>query len=611
MGQALQTPVTSTVTKREVHSAFRVGLAEMNGWRASMEDAHIIHMRDDWGFFGVFDGHGGDACSAFIAKRLTEELVEHGEPEDNAVMRQHCFRLDTEFLESGQPSGSTGTFVIIKPPAEAGGKYLLRVGNIGDSRVLLGRADGTIVAGEGTDSGLTTDHKPDYASERERIERCGGHVAFTNGVARVNGDLAVSRAFGDGEYKKTGGPAQEDHPVSVDPEFFTAECDATDFVMLVCDGISEGDFPNPEVIKLAADKLKSTGDPAAASVEVCFEAIKCGSKDNLSCMIVLLGGGEFSGLSLDNPAKMELLPGPFAAPQHANFKKAYTAMATHAGKNCPASMELRYNAVQDRLEAVTRDEAEAGPAPVWMPKTTDELRTELAKFGDGPPEALARGSDERTAWFSEWLDEEERKGEANSGGAGGLGGLGAGGLNGLTQQQLFELVQQNPRVLNAISGGQGAAGAAPGQQERMAHVASTDALRPLIESHPALKWDDRFAELGGTKVVVQQDDESDGTSQIRSSVGRGFSAWLPTAALRDYIVRVAPVDVLGPAIEEHPGLRWEERRLEMCGKEGTVLQIDNHDDTGKVSFPAPLSCSAWFPLATLAEVEPPAGEEAE
>ena len=38
------------------------------------------------------------------------------------------------------------------------------------------------------------------------------------GVARVNGDLAVSRAFGDAQHKTTGGPSPEDHPVSAAPE---------------------------------------------------------------------------------------------------------------------------------------------------------------------------------------------------------------------------------------------------------------------------------------------------------------------------------------------------------------------------------------------------------
>eukprot|EP00913_Durusdinium_trenchii_P001097 g1005.t1 len=65
------------------------------------------------------------------------------------------------------------------------------VGNIGDSRVLLGKADGSIVEGPGTDGGLTTDHKPDHPAEVERIKRTGGHVESIMGVARVNGDLAV------------------------------------------------------------------------------------------------------------------------------------------------------------------------------------------------------------------------------------------------------------------------------------------------------------------------------------------------------------------------------------------------------------------------------------
>ena len=37
-------------------------------------------------------------------------------------------------------------------------------------------------------------------------------------MARVNGDLAVSRAFGDAQHKTTGGPSPEDHPVSAAPE---------------------------------------------------------------------------------------------------------------------------------------------------------------------------------------------------------------------------------------------------------------------------------------------------------------------------------------------------------------------------------------------------------
>ena len=51
-----------------------------------MEDAHVLHAQDTWGFLGIFDGHGGDQCSLFIARRFNDELAKTGMPEsDKAV----------------------------------------------------------------------------------------------------------------------------------------------------------------------------------------------------------------------------------------------------------------------------------------------------------------------------------------------------------------------------------------------------------------------------------------------------------------------------------------------------------------------------------------------
>merc|ERR1719288_205798 len=108
------------------------------------------------------------------------------------------------------------------------------------------------------------------------------------GVSRVNGDLAVSRAFGDAQYKETGGPAQEDHPVTAAPDLISLDCGASDFLILVCDGISECNFPNREVVELAAEEIRSSEkagavDPGSAAAAVCRKALERGSKDNLSC----------------------------------------------------------------------------------------------------------------------------------------------------------------------------------------------------------------------------------------------------------------------------------------------------------------------------------------
>lgn len=57
---------------------------------------------------------------------------------------------------------------------------------------------------------LTFKHKPSNPEERKRIESLGGTVVF----GRLFGDLAVSRAFGDRDYKK---PVWEVDYVSCDP----------------------------------------------------------------------------------------------------------------------------------------------------------------------------------------------------------------------------------------------------------------------------------------------------------------------------------------------------------------------------------------------------------
>mmetsp|Transcript_25248 Transcript_25248/g.40425 ORF Transcript_25248/g.40425 Transcript_25248/m.40425 type:complete len:612 (+) Transcript_25248:99-1934(+) len=609
MGQGLPKAVTSVVCKRINSTSFRIGFAEMNGWRPSMEDAHVIFPEETWGFFGVFDGHGGDQCSAFIAKRINEELVANGAPEDDAGLIALALRLDQEFLDSQTPSGSTGTFVIVKTPSQPGGQYKLRVGNIGDSRVILGHADGTIFKGPGTDFGLTTDHKPDLGSERERIERCGGTVQDVMGVSRVNGDLAVSRAFGDSQHKLTGGPSQEDHPVSASPELDHFECGPTDFLLLVCDGISEGSFPNPEVVKLAAEKLKPNADGfvdiAKACAAVCHEALRCGSKDNLSCMIVLLGGGELPGPT------MELLPGPFEAPKHAGYRKAYTAMSDHASLSLAQTLELRYSMVQKELQAEDEDGADDGEkkerTPEILGSSVSDLRAELQFFTTGPPADLAPGSEERVAWFNDWLEEKARSEGAGAEGEGG----GEGDGSAMSRDQLLDMLHNHPRLL-AMAESQGllnsreAADAGAEQSCRSVRVAPYAELRPAVESHQALKWDDRLAEVCGTEGVVIRDDETDGTSQVRFPPPLGFKAWLPTNMLHEFSrnrsVKIASVEDLRPAVEAHAALKWDERLASAGGQEGLVLHDDETDGTSQVRFPS-LGFTAWFPTSTVTDLD--------
>jgi len=615
MGQGLPKAVESIVLERHGGPNFRVGLAEMNGWRPAMEDSHVIVARDSWGFFGVFDGHGGSQCSAFVAKRLTEELKSKPPPEDDAAMKKVMLGLDQEFLDSKTPSGSTGTFVLVKPAVDEQGRFQLRVGNIGDSRVLLGRVDGTIVEGPGTDGGLTTDHKPDLDSERQRIERTGGTVQLVTGVARVNGDLAVSRSFGDAPHKETGGPAQEDHPVSAEPEFTTLNCDATDFLLLVCDGISEGNFPNREVVQLVAEKLRQEGasaDLGEVCAAVCRKALDAGSTDNLSCMIVLLNGGEVPGVA------RELWPGPFSAPQHGGFRRAYLSMAERAGCSLEEAVERRYDNLCKESEAVSKAQAAAFAAsrepeaepdsgqsvdsaateitPAVPPEVRAELRAELALFNNGPSDSLAKGSPERSRWFREWLAGHEVQSPLDP--------------TTMSRNQVLSLLARDPDMLETAK----ARGFISQDAMRNVQVATLENLKPAVEAHPVLKWDERLNAICGQQGTVLQDDPSDGTSQVQFPPPLTATAWLPTSALINLngteqedaaqtMVRVAPESELRPLVEAHEALKWHDQMGSLCGQWGQVLQVDRNDGTSRVFFPPPMRITAWLPTKALTSDE--------
>lgn len=79
-------------------------------------------------------------------------------------------------------SGCTSVTAMITP------KYII-CANAGDSRCVMGTDKST--------KAMSEDHKPNNALELRRIELAGGRVQWK----RVDGDLAVSRALGDFQYK--------------------------------------------------------------------------------------------------------------------------------------------------------------------------------------------------------------------------------------------------------------------------------------------------------------------------------------------------------------------------------------------------------------------------
>ncbi len=81
---------------------------------------------------------------------------------------------------------------------------------------------------------MSKDHKPELKEEKDRIEKARGFVEY----GRVNGSLALSRAIGDLEYKKTAYMGPTEQMVTALPEIQTRKLDEGDeFVILACDGI--------------------------------------------------------------------------------------------------------------------------------------------------------------------------------------------------------------------------------------------------------------------------------------------------------------------------------------------------------------------------------------
>jgi len=101
--------------------------------------------------------------------------------------------------------------------------------NAGDSRTILIQDSGNIIP-------LSKDHKPDDLTEKSRIQKAGGFII----EGRVNGNLNLSRAIGDLEYKKNASIHPKDQLISAMPDVKIRKMEGNDkWLVMGCDGIWE------------------------------------------------------------------------------------------------------------------------------------------------------------------------------------------------------------------------------------------------------------------------------------------------------------------------------------------------------------------------------------
>ncbi|KAK1150300.1 Protein phosphatase 2C 2 [Aspergillus melleus] len=242
MGQTLSEPVVDKVSSEGEDECCVYGVSAMQGWRISMEDAHaaVLDLYAKFttpkdtpsepdkrlAFFGVYDGHGGDKVALFAGENLHKIVAKQdafAEGDIEQALKDGFLATDRAILEDPkyeeEVSGCTAAVSVIS-------KHKIWVANAGDSRSVLGV--------KGRAKPLSFDHKPQNEGEKARISAAGGFVDF----GRVNGNLALSRAIGDFEFKKSAELSPEQQIVTAYPDVTVHELsDDDEFLVIACDGI--------------------------------------------------------------------------------------------------------------------------------------------------------------------------------------------------------------------------------------------------------------------------------------------------------------------------------------------------------------------------------------
>ncbi|KAL3650930.1 hypothetical protein CASFOL_007333 [Castilleja foliolosa] len=347
MGIYLSTPKTEKSSEDGENHRLRFGYSSMQGWRATMEDAHaaIPDLDTSTSFFGVYDGHGGKVVAKFCAKYLHQQVLKHEAYTSGDIgtsVQKAFFRMDemmrgqrgwrelailgdkinkfTGMIEgliwsprggdkndkvddwafeegphsdfSGPTSGCTACVAIVR-------ENQLVVANAGDSRCVISR--------NGQAYNLSRDHKPELEVERDRILKAGGFIH----AGRVNGSLNLARAIGDMEFKQNKFLPAEKQIVTASPDINIVElCDDDEFVVLACDGIWDC-MSSQQLVDFIREQLKSENKLSSVCEKVldrCLAPSTAGGEgcDNMTMILVQFKKTNPTGSSSSNDVSSTL-----------------------------------------------------------------------------------------------------------------------------------------------------------------------------------------------------------------------------------------------------------------------------------------------------------------
>jgi len=313
------------------------GYFDIQGRRPTIEDFHSIHLHASSQFYGVFDGHTGNLASKYVASTFYDQLTQRLFNLDREVkngstswkesvqrnVTEVLLDIHQQFLKavdfSGygamDNSGTTATAVYVTNEA-------VIVASLGDSRAILSSAASRTPtkpesksdsksqkrqrkAFEGMSAiQLTKDHVASDPDEAAMVRDRGGNISVVNGLARVNGVLAITRSIGDAPFADV--LSRIPHVISMTRTEVLDLCGSSHqadgpsqvpcFIILASDGLWDM-VSNQEAVDMVAETVASYRGNATnhdggafqeASKVLTLEAYVRGSTDNIGVCVISL-----------------------------------------------------------------------------------------------------------------------------------------------------------------------------------------------------------------------------------------------------------------------------------------------------------------------------------
>ncbi|KAJ1431026.1 phosphatase 2C-like domain-containing protein [Ochromonadaceae sp. CCMP2298] len=237
----------------------------------------------------IFDGHSGWRCAQYLSQHFVSELVQHAsflEKQCDKALVDTCAAMDYRvcdlLLDEEDASGCTGVVAVYD-----GRRNRFTVASVGDSMCVLSRSGIAVM--------LNKMHRVDNEEEKERVIRAGGTIVNH----RVNGLLAITRAFGDTQFKaerdeQNPTMSQNDLVISRPEIHSEVITPMTEFAVVASDGLWDV-MTAQAAVTFVRRRINEHRDLEAAARELTNEALKRGSVDNVTALIMTF---HFAGESI-------------------------------------------------------------------------------------------------------------------------------------------------------------------------------------------------------------------------------------------------------------------------------------------------------------------------